>query len=132
MSHLSIPTASLVTAQARKRADETGVHDVWDWMEANATIVYPIVALVIVGLILGALFASWRGEELDAEHKAELKEELLALLRRRVSGVSADAAAAELQVDVLIAARLLNELVDAELAAATQSQPVQYRLRYRN
>lgn len=104
----------------------------WQWIEEHGAIVYPALALIIIGLIAGALFASWRADELEGERKGELKMKILQVMRRRISGVSAEQVAAELQIDVLVSARLLTEL-DAEgvVAAApgAGSAPTQYRLR---
>lgn len=104
----------------------------WKWIEDNGSIVYPALALVIIGLIAGALFASWRADELEGERKGELKMKILQVMRRRISGVSVEQIAAELQIDVLVAAKLLSELDEEGVVAATRtagSTPSQYRLR---
>lgn len=127
---VSIPSEGLLLA-----ASSNGPLDVarlWRWIESNGTIVYPALALVIIGLIAGALFASWRADELEGERRGELKMKILQVMRRRISGVSAEQIGAELQIDVLLAAKLLNEL-DQEGAVASArgagSVPTQYRLR---
>lgn len=104
----------------------------WQWIEGNGAIVYPAVALVIIGLIAGALFASWRADEIQSERKGEIKMKILQVMRRRLSGVSAEQVAAELQVDVLVAAKLLGELDQEGVVASTRAgvnSPAQYRLR---
>jgi hypothetical protein len=114
-------------------ASEFGIHTLWEWIEQNASIVYPAVALGIIALIIGGLFASWRGEDLDAAQKIELKSKIIQLVRRRVSGVSADMVAAELQLDLHVAAKLLQDLEEEGLVSSTTgrgpSVPVQYRIR---
>lgn len=121
--------SSLLLAQTARRRFDSGVHAIWEWMEVNATVVYPAIALGIIALIIGALFASWRSDELNAEQRGELKDRMLKLMRRRISGVSAEVVAAEMQIDTLTAGRLLSELVDQGLVSASNSSPVHYRIR---
>lgn len=119
----------MVVAQAARTTFDGGLHTLWEWMDANATVVYPVIAVAIIALIVGALFASWRSDELNAEQRGRLKDAMLKLMRRRVSGVSAEQVAAELQIDTVLAGRLLSELVEQGLVSASQSSPVQFRLR---
>ena len=49
---------------------------------------------------------------MTAEQRAELKTRIMGVMRRRASGVSADLVAAELQVDLMVAERMLREMVD--------------------
>lgn len=119
------------TASARPFAFE-GAHSLWEWIEDNGAIVYPAIALAIVGLIAGALLSSWRADELNAEQRGQLKMKILQIMRRRLSGVSPEMVAAELQLDVIIAARLLGELEEEGVLASSPGRsttPVQYRLR---
>ncbi len=121
-------TGALVLAAAR-RSSEFGPHQLWEWIEAHATVVYPAVALLIVGLIVGALLGAMRSNELGFEERSKMKRELMLLIRRRVSGVAADQAAAELQIDVATAGTLLAELEEEGLVTGSRSTPVQYRIR---
>lgn len=115
---------------------DVGVHSIWEWIEDNGTWVYPLAALVVIGLMAWALLSGFRGDRLNAEQRGALKMRIVQLLRRRVSGVSADAVSAELQIDLLLAARLLAELaeeglVDASASRGTTTAPIQYRMKGR-
>lgn len=125
-----VASQAIVLAAGKNTVPEAA--QLWQWIEEHGAIVYPAMALVIIGLIAGALFASWRADELEGERKGELKMKILQVMRRRISGVSAEQIAAELQIDILVAAKLLSEL-DAEGVVATArsagSAPSQYRLR---
>jgi hypothetical protein len=123
---------AVLLAQAARRRFDSGVHDIWEWMEANATFVYPAIAIGIIALVLGALLASWRSDELDAEQRGALKDAMLKLMRRRISGVSAESVGAELQIDTVLASTLLAELVEQGLAAPSGTAPVHYRIRGRS
>lgn len=124
----------VLAAAAARRVREAGAHDLWEWIEANGAIVYPALALAIIGLIVAALLATWRSEEMSAEQRGRLKLEILQIVRRRISGVSAEAVAAELQVDLMLAARLLGELDEEGLVSSSRTgaqTPAMYRLRGR-
>lgn len=132
---ISVQNTALPNGKKPRAASQKSLPDaaqLWQWIEEHGAIVYPALALIIIGLIAGALFASWRADEIEGERKGELKMKLLQIMRRRISGVSAEQIAAELQIDVLVAAKLLNEL-DAEGIVATApsvgNAPTQYRLR---
>lgn len=126
--------ATLLLAQAARPAD-FGAHTLWDWVEAHASIVYPALAIGVIGLIVWALLTGFKAERLNFEQKSRLKTHIIQLMQRRISGVSAEAVAAELQIDLLTAASLLNELaqegvVDAS-ARAIADAPIHYRIRGR-
>jgi hypothetical protein len=130
------PLVTLLLAAGQKavpeRAPESSAHELWVWIESNSSVVYPAIAIVIVGLIVAALMASWKSDELNAEQRGQLKMKIMQIMRRRISGVNAQQVAAELQIDVSIAAKLLSELAEEGLvAAAAQSSnaPQQYRIR---
>lgn len=116
-------------APAALLAADEGPRVLWEWIERHATIVYPAIAILIVGLIVGALFASWKADDVSAERRGELKMRIMQVMRRRISGVSADTIAAELQIDLMLAARLLSELDQEGFVSASGLQPIQYRLR---
>jgi hypothetical protein len=122
---------TIVLAAPRGRPAPDGPQQLWEWIEAHSGLVYPAIALCILGLIIGAALAFFRSDEMDAEKAGKLKREIMLLLRRRVSGVGVDQVAAELQVDRLVAARLLTELEQEGLVSASASAPVQYRIRGR-
>jgi hypothetical protein len=121
--------SSLALLAAPRGPPDGGPHQLWEWIEAHSSIVYPALAVLIIGLIVGALLASWKSDELNAESRGKLKMEILALIRRRVSGVSAETVAAAVQIDLMLAARLLAELDEEGLVSASGRAPIQYRIR---
>ena len=129
--NLSMPP--VLGAGTSRRASEPGVHSLWEWLEEHGTITYPLIALLIVGLIVGALISNWRSETLSAERRAELKRRIMQIMRKRVSGVSPEAVAAELQIELMDAAMLMRELTEEGMLSATDTQssggPARFRLR---
>lgn len=129
------PVPARILTLAAPDAD-LGIHSLWEWIEANGSITYPAVAVVVIGLMVWALLAGFRTDRLNAEQRGALKMRIVQLMRRRVSGVSAEAVSAELQIDLLVAARLLAELaeeglIDASTVRATPGAAIQYRIRGR-
>lgn len=120
-----------VLTAAKQQADEAGIHSIWEWIEDHSLVAYPVLALAIIGLIGWALVSSWRSQALSAEQKIHLKGQIMAIMRRRVSGVSPEAVAAELQIDVLIAASLLSQLAEEGAIAAAQNTSGADAARYR-
>lgn len=123
---------ALLLAAPRTRGSEPGPHQLWEWIEAHASFVYPALAILIIGLIVGALLATWKSDDLDAEARGKLKMKIVQLVRRRVSGISAEQVAAEMQIDIMRAARLLGELDEEGLVSSSGGRPVQYRIRGMN
>lgn len=132
---ISLRSTALADGKKTRAAPQKSLPEaaqLWQWIEEHGAIVYPALALIIIGLIAGALFASWRADELEGERKGELKMKILQVMRRRISGVSAEQVAAELQIDVLVAAKLLTELDSEKVVAAAPgagSSPTLYRMR---
>jgi hypothetical protein len=122
---------TILLAVPRGRPPPDGPQQLWEWIEAHSELVYPAVAICILGLIIGAALAFFRSEELGAEKAGQLKREIMLLLRRRVSGVGVDQVAAELQIDRLVAGRLLSELEQEGMISGSGTAPVQYRIRGR-
>jgi len=112
---------------------EMGAHSLWEFVEENAAITYPFIILAVVGLIGGALVMSWRAQELSADKRGELKHEILKLLRKRVSGTSAESIAAEMQLDMHLVALLLNEMKQegmvTEILSDRANEPVRFRMK---
>jgi uncharacterized protein (DUF2267 family) len=74
-----------------------------------------------------------RAQEVSAEHRGQLKMQIMGIMRRRISGVSADTVAADLHIDLLLAAQLLADLASeglvAESVAPDDHTSTRYRLR---
>src|SRR4051812_16651698 len=100
---------------------ESEIHLIWDWIENHALLAYSAIALLVIGLIAGAMVSTARAQETSAEQRGHLKMEIMGIMRRRVSGVSADTIAADLRIDLMLAARLLAELVEEGQVAQTMT-----------
>lgn len=130
---MKVFVATLVLAAARRpSSNDDGPHRLWEWIEAHANVVYPLIAIAIIGLIAGAAMAAMKGSDINAERAGHLKREIMLLIRRRISGVSAEQVAAEIQIDLMLAARLLQELEQEGMVSSSGRAPVQYRIRGMN
>lgn len=98
-------TASLVLAQP---ADTGGI----PFIEQNAWLIYPVLGVAVVALIAWGFLHAWKSHELDAVRKAEVKAEILRLMRRYVGGMTAEQVAPEVKLDTFQAAKLLEEMVE--------------------
>jgi ABC-type phosphate transport system auxiliary subunit len=112
---------------------EPGIDSLWEWIERHAIFVVPIVVLLMILLIAGTMTAAWRAEEMTAEQRAALKAKIMGVMRRRASGVSAELVAAELQIDLMVADKMLRQMVDEGLLGISPNlsatDPTRYRIR---
>ncbi len=86
-----------------------------DVLENNTQVIYPLIAVVVVALIAYGIIAAWRTDDLDGVEKAELKREIIRLLRRDVYGLTADHIAKILKVPGGRLLTLLEEMSEANL-----------------
>jgi hypothetical protein len=123
----------LAVKSAAPTEPESGLHVVWEWIEANAAFTYPGIALLVIGLIAAAMISSARADTMTAERRGQIKMQIMGVMRRRVSGVSAEAVAQDLQIDVLLASQLLSDLAAegliAEALGGADGAAARYRLR---
>ena len=124
----------LLAAKARPVDDGFRIRHIWEWIENNAWFTYPGLALLVIGLIAAALVSSARQEEVSAERRGHLKMLIMGVMRRRVSGVTAETVAADLKIDLILAGKLLAELAQEGVIAASAAAPnetagARYRLR---
>jgi hypothetical protein len=111
--------------------EETKIHLLWEWIEDNAWVSYPVIALVVIGLIAGAMISTARQQVMSAERRGQLKMQIMGVMRRRVSGVSAEAIAADLKIDLMLAAKLLVELTDEGMLSRSMTTADDAGARYR-
>jgi hypothetical protein len=87
----------------------------FEWLENNSHVVYPLIAVAVVGLIAFGVISAWRNEDIDGLKKAELKRDIIRELRREVYGMSADRLAKLVGVPGTRMLKLLEELAEANI-----------------
>lgn len=119
----------LVLAAAHPDDVDRQAASLWEWIEAHGTVVYPIIALMVIGLIAGAMISSARANSVTSEQRGLLKMQIMGVMRRRISGVSAEQVSNDLRIDVLLAAKLLAELEsEGMLSSVSDFDKLRYRL----
>ena len=119
---------------ARPRGADAPPEGIWGVLEANPVPTIGIVALVIGTLIVMAVLNGAKSAELSAAQRSELKQRVMQMVRRRMSGVTAVQVAEELQLEVSASGLLLNELTEDGFllkSEGTGSAPAHFRLRIR-
>lgn len=87
----------------------------FEWLENNTHIVYPIIAIAVVALIAFGIISAWRTEDIDGLKKAEMKREIIRLLRREVYGMTAVRLAQTLDIPGGRMLKLLEEMAEANI-----------------
>jgi hypothetical protein len=82
----------------------------WNWLEANGEIVFPLLGLAIAALLFLGIRRGMESSTEQMREKEERKEAIVRMMRAKLM-VSAEMVAADLQVDKFLAASLLDELV---------------------
>jgi len=90
------------------------------------TPLYVVLAVVVVALVAFAVLATGSADEAGRRRDRQRKQAILVLIRLRVT-LTPEQVAAEHQLDLMHANRLLEELEREGLVAATGRTPVQYR-----
>jgi hypothetical protein len=81
-------------------------------LEENTHIIYPAIAVLVVGLIAVGVIAAWRTEDIDVIQKAEIKREIIREMRRQVDGLTVDQLARHTSLPPLKLVRILEEMQD--------------------
>jgi hypothetical protein len=123
--------ADLAAHLRQPEEPDSGIHLIWEWIEDHAWFTYPAVAVLVIGLIAGAMVSNARAQEVSAEHRGHLKMQIMGVMRRRISGVSAEAVAADLQIDIMLAAQLLADLAAEGLVSESVNPDDHTSTRYR-
>jgi hypothetical protein len=92
-----------------------------EWFEAHTSTLYPLIAIVVVALVAWGIISAWRGDDMDGLAKAELKREIIRLLRRDVYGLSADKLAAQLEIPGGKLLKLLDEMAEENIVESRTS-----------
>lgn len=96
-----------------------------EWLENNSHVVYPIIAVAVVALIAFGIISAWRSEDIDGLKKAEMKREIIRVLRREVYGMTADQLAKALEIPGTRMLKLLEEMAEANIVESrTDTQRV--------
>lgn len=86
------------------------VSEIFPWIEANAQIIYPTLAIGTLALIAFALLSLMRRQDMDGKLKDKVKAELITELRLQVVGVTAEELAKSVGVETFKTVRLLEEM----------------------
>ncbi len=79
-------------------------------LEENTNILYPAIAVLVVGLIAFGVIAAWRTEDVDVIQKAEMKREIIREMRRQVHGLTVEQLARLTSLPPLKLVRILEEM----------------------
>ncbi len=94
-----------------------------EFLEHNTHIIYPVLAVLVLGLIAAGILQAWRTQDLDGLQKAELKREIILELRKQLGGATADALARSVGIEPFKLVRLLEEMQrDGVLLSHTSTQ----------
>lgn len=81
-----------------------------DSLERNAHIIYPLLAIIVVALIVGAILLAWKEQDISELEKTEFKREIILELRKQVGGMSADMISRAIGLAPLRTLKILEEM----------------------
>lgn len=84
-------------------------------LENNTSIIYPVLAVVVLVLIAVGILQAWRSEDMDGVQKAEIKRDIIKELRRDIHGLTAETISKSVGVPALKLLRLLEEMQNDEI-----------------
>jgi hypothetical protein len=82
----------------------------FELVEANAHIIYPVLAALVLALIVAGILQAWRAHDLDGMAKAKLKREVMGELRLQTGGTTAESLARAVKLEPFKLVRLLEEM----------------------
>lgn len=92
-------------------------------LEKNTHIIYPALAILVLVLLVAGILQAWRTQDLDGLQKAELKREVILVLRRETHGAEAELLAREVGMALLKLVKILEELqTDGIVVSVTNTQ----------
>ncbi|MFM2153290.1 MAG: hypothetical protein RL199_1725 [Pseudomonadota bacterium] len=92
----------------------------------HGTVLYVALAVLVVGLVALTAAATNQADEAGQRRDRQRKQAILMLVRQRAT-LTPEQVAAEQQLDLMHAARLLVELEREGLVTSSGREPVQYR-----
>ncbi len=81
-----------------------------EFLERNAHVIYPLLAVAVLALLVFGIFRAWRSSDIDVETKKRMKQAILTVMRANVHGVTADDLAKGIELDHFKTLRLLEEM----------------------
>jgi len=95
----------------------------FELLEKNTHFIYPALAILVLVLLVAGILQAWRTQDLDGLQKAELKREVILVLRRETHGAEAELLAREIGMAVLKLVKILEELQhDGIVVSVTNTQ----------
>jgi hypothetical protein len=91
-------------------ADADESHKLWYFIDDHAEVVFPLLGLFIAAILFLGIRRGMKSSVAALRVKQERKDAIVRMMRSKLM-VSAEAIAAELQIDKFLAAALLDELV---------------------
>lgn len=82
----------------------------FELLEANAHIIYPVLAVLVLALIVAGILQAWRAHDLDGVAKAKIRREVMGELRRQSGGTTADALARAVGLEPFKLVKVLEEM----------------------
>lgn len=89
---------------------EDNTQVIWFWIDDHGEIVYPLVAILVIGLIALGIRRGMTSNVAQLQKKQEQKDSIVRLMRAKLL-VSAEAVSTELHIDHFAASALLDDLV---------------------
>ena len=90
--------------------EEDSGRRIWALIEDHGDIVFPVLALIVLGLIFLGIRRGMKSSTAEMQEKQARKDSIVRMMRTKLL-VSPDAVASELNVDRFVASALLDELV---------------------
>ncbi len=101
------------------------------WLEVHSTVVYPLIAIGTVALLVVAILAAWRSDDMSGILKVEYKREIIVLLRREPAGIAIHSLAKRLKLSVHRVDVLTQEMVrDGQIAVDVRQGVKVARIRF--
>ncbi len=95
----------------------------FELLEKNTNVIYPALAILVLVLLVAGILQAWRTQDLDGLQKAELKRNVILVLRREMHGAEAELLGREMGITVLKLVKILEELQnDGIVVSVTNTQ----------
>ncbi|MGZ6143238.1 MAG: hypothetical protein ACXWLM_07860 [Myxococcales bacterium] len=90
-------------------AEDTG-QQLWYWVDDHGEIVYPVIAVIVIGLVVLGIRRGMTSNVAQLQKKQDQKDAIVRMMRQKLL-VSAEAVSTGLSIDHFAASALLDELV---------------------
>ena len=82
----------------------------FEWLETHTHIVYPAIAILVLGLMAFAILSTWKSTGMDIDTKMKLKKAIVSELRLAMGGLSAEHLGKTIGLSGLKTVKLLEEM----------------------